>query len=183
MDGAITGVIARLRPRLLGGVLVYDRTVPATPDDLEVIRTRKDELIAWLKGERPEAFDTQAAIDAFNEAHPPERPVELREYAVIEDGHGGGLVMLRDELDLLQRTFAGLRAMRERQKEPCPNCQSKSHQACDGTGRHHGKLICADCGRFIRWLKKEEAKRLGVRRREGEWEFDTQEADDDEHGD
>ena len=39
---------------------------------------------------------------------------------------------------------------------PCPSCYSTSHRNLIGQwpGGHHGKIVCRDCNRFIKWSPK-----------------------------
>jgi hypothetical protein len=37
----------------------------------------------------------------------------------------------------------------------CPRCASQgSHQVGPGSGPHYQRLVCAQCGAFLRWLPK-----------------------------
>jgi len=36
----------------------------------------------------------------------------------------------------------------------CKQCGSTNTQMGPGAGPHHARLVCSDCGRFLRWLPK-----------------------------
>lgn len=37
---------------------------------------------------------------------------------------------------------------------PCKRCGTTTTRQGPGTGPHHARLICAGCGRFLRWLPR-----------------------------
>jgi len=48
----------------------------------------------------------------------------------------------------------------------CPRCYSIHSTVKVGPfGPHVAKLICFDCGRFIKWLSKDEMKKVRERER------------------
>ena len=40
-------------------------------------------------------------------------------------------------------------------------CNSANLAIGDGSGPHHAKLYCLNCGRFVRWLSVYQAKTFG----------------------
>ncbi len=49
-----------------------------------------------------------------------------------------------DELAALAASLLGL----------CPKCWSVRFERGPGSGPHHARVQCADCGRFVRWVPK-----------------------------
>jgi hypothetical protein len=43
----------------------------------------------------------------------------------------------------------------------CPHCQSDRQIIAPGSGPHHGRLSCADCGRWLKWLSRSEVEARG----------------------
>lgn len=43
----------------------------------------------------------------------------------------------------------------------CPHCQSEQQTVTTGNGPHYGRLSCADCGRWLKWLSKREVEARG----------------------
>ena len=43
----------------------------------------------------------------------------------------------------------------------CPHCRSTNLIVASGKGPHHGRLSCADCGRWLKWLSKREVEARG----------------------
>jgi hypothetical protein len=45
--------------------------------------------------------------------------------------------------------------------KPCPECGCNEKLIGPGSGPHAARLDCAECGRFIQWVKRSEVASLG----------------------
>jgi endogenous inhibitor of DNA gyrase (YacG/DUF329 family) len=59
--------------------------------------------------------------------------------------------------------FATCKAMKRTEKAfpaDCAACGSENLDVRPGTGPHAGALYCIDCGRFIKWLSKNQYRQI-----------------------
>lgn len=132
-----------------------------TDDDRAAIRLCKPRLLEMLS-----YTDAQlAALDELAARLPDPAGQEVREAWLLDDGRGWVLAIPLEEYEALAGELNLLKEARDR-REACPRCGGSDRVARDGTGPHHGRIVCAGCAWHFRWLNGVEAEQHGVRRRE-----------------